>query len=153
MSVRETLFGKTNNTKIQILRNAVGEGIRYCTNIALLWLLTDKLLGSSYLAVSTAIASLLAGLLNYALSAIWVFHKTEKKAGKSLLQFAIFTLIGAAGLAINIGITTLLTNCCDVYYLISNTIAQVVVFFFNFFMRKKIVFERGRESEPISQKQ
>lgn len=150
MSVRETLFGKTDNTKIQILRNAVVEGIRYCTNIALLWLLTDKLLGDGYLAVSTAIASLLAGLLNYALSAIWVFHKTEKKAGKSLLQFAIFTLIGAAGLAINIGITTLLTKSCGVYYLISNTIAQIVVFFFNFFMRKKIVFERGRESEPIS---
>ena len=144
MSVREKLFGKTNDTKIQILRNAVVEGIRYCTNIALLWLLTDKLLGDNYLALSTAMASLLAGLLNYALSAIWVFHKTEKKTGKNLLQFAIFTLIGAVGLAINIGITTMLTIYFGVYYLISNTIAQVAVFFFNFFMRKKIVFERER---------
>ena len=144
MSVREKLFGKTNDTKIQILRNAVVEGIRYCTNIALLWLLTDKLLGDNYLALSTAIASLLAGLLNDALSAIWVFHKTEKKTGKNLLQFAIFTLIGAVGLAINIGITTMLTIYFGVYYLISNTIAQVAVFFFNFFMRKKIVFERER---------
>lgn len=144
MSLREKFFGKTNDTKIQILRNAVVEGIRYCTNIALLWLLTDKLLGDNYLALSTAIASLLAGLLNYALSAIWVFHKTEKKTGKNLLQFAIFTLIGAVGLAINIGITTTLTIYFGVYYLISNTIAQVAVFFFNFFMRKKIVFERER---------
>ena len=153
MSVSEKLFGKTDDTRIQILRNAVVEGLRYCTNIALLWLLTDKLLGNSYLALSTAIASLLAGLLNYALSAIWVFHKTEKKAGKSLLQFAIFTLIGAVGLAINIGITTLLTNCCGVYYLISNTIAQIMVFFFNFFMRKKIVFERGESTQSTSQQQ
>ena len=105
------------------------------------------------MALSTAIASLLAGLLNYALSAIWVFHKTEKKASKSLLQFAIFTLIGAVGLAINIGITTMLTNYCGVYYLISNTIAQIVVFFFNFFMRKKIVFERGESAQPTSQQQ
>lgn len=151
MSLRNTLFGKTEDTKIQIARNAIVEGIRYCTNIAILWLLTDKILGSNHLGISTAIASLLAGLLNYALSAIWVFHKTEKKAGKSLVQFGIFTLIGAVGLAINIGITTLLTNKCGVYYLISNTIAQITVFFFNFFMRKKIVFERGSKNNQAEQ--
>jgi len=142
MSLRDTLFGKTTNTSIQIARNVVVECVRYCTNIALLWLLTEKLLGDNYLGVSTAIASLLSGLVNYALSAVWVFHKTEKKAGKSLVQFAVFTLIGAVGLAINIGITTMLTRWCGIYYLVSNTIAQITVFFFNFFMRKRIVFER-----------
>ncbi|MCQ2605945.1 MAG: GtrA family protein [Bacteroidales bacterium] len=135
-------FGKTEDTKIQLFRNVVVEGVRYCVNIAVLWLLNDFLFGSEYLAVSTTIASLVSGLVNYALSSIWVFHKVEKKADKNLFQFVLFTAIGAVGLGINVAITTLLTNKLGVYFLISNTIAQVVVFFFNFFARKRIVFER-----------
>ena len=141
-SINTILFGKTDDTKVQIIRNAVVEGVRYSTNMLILWLLTEYVLGEEYLGVSTAIASLLAGLVNYALSSLWVFHKVEKKAEKNLLQFALFTAIGAIGLGINVGITTFLTRQVDVNYLISNTIAQIVVFFFNFFMRKKLVFER-----------
>ena len=129
-------------TFFQILRNGVVELVRYGINIGLLWILNEHLLGPERLAISTFVASLLSGLVNYALCSIWVFGKKEKGVGKNMVQFAVFTLIGACGLAINIGITTLLTNKLNVYYLASNTIAQVTVFFFNFFMRKKIVFER-----------
>ena len=142
MSIQTILFGKTDDTKVQIIRNAVVEGVRYTTNMLILWTLTEYVLGKDYLGVSTAIASLLAGLVNYALSSLWVFHKVEKKAKKNLLQFALFTAIGAVGLGINVGITTFLTRHIGINYLISNTIAQIVVFFFNFFMRKKLVFER-----------
>ena len=141
-SIQTILFGKTDDTKVQIARNAVVEGVRYVTNMLILWTLTEFVLGKDYLGVSTAIASLLAGLVNYALSSLWVFHKVEKKAEKNLLQFALFTAIGAVGLGINVGITTFLTRQMDVNYLISNTIAQIIVFFFNFFMRKHLVFER-----------
>ena len=141
-SIKTILFGKTEDTKVQIVRNAVVEGVRYATNMLILWTLTEFVLGKEYLGVSTAIASLLAGLVNYALSSLWVFHKVEKKAEKNLLQFALFTAIGAIGLGINVGITTFLTRQMDVNYLISNTIAQIIVFFFNFFMRKHLVFER-----------
>ena len=138
------LFGKTDSTTIQIARNAVVEGIRYLTNIAILWYLNERLLGPDWLAVSTFVASLLAGLVNYGLCTIWVFHKKTTGAGRNLMQFAVFTLIGAVGLAINIGITTVLTNHCGLYFLISNTIAQVVVFFFNFFARKRVVFSEKK---------
>jgi len=141
-TLKTILFGKTEDTKVQIVRNAVVEGVRYATNMLILWTLTEYVLGKDYLGVSTAIASLLAGLVNYALSSLWVFHKVEKKAKKNLLQFALFTAIGAVGLGINVGITTFLTRHIGINYLISNTIAQIVVFFFNFFMRKKLVFER-----------
>lgn len=141
-SIQTILFGKTEDTKVQIARNAVVEGVRYATNMLILWTLTEFVLGKEYLGVSTAIASLLSGLVNYALSSLWVFHKVEKKAEKNLLQFALFTAIGAIGLGINVGITTFLTRQMDVNYLISNTIAQIIVFFFNFFMRKHLVFER-----------
>lgn len=142
-SIKSLFFGKTEDTKVQIVRNAVVEGIRYTTNMLILWTLTEFVLGEEYLGISTAIASLLAGLVNYVLSSLWVFHKVEDKAKKSLLQFALFTVIGAVGLGINVAITTILTRHIGINYLISNTIAQIVVFFFNFFMRKYLVFERG----------
>lgn len=141
-AIKNTICGKTENTKIQIIRNGVVEGVRYTTNMLILWILTEYVLGKELLGISTAIASLLSGIVNYALSSLWVFHKVEKKADKNLLQFALFTAIGAIGLAINIGITTFLTNHIGINYLISNTIAQIIVFFFNFFMRKHLVFER-----------
>ena len=141
-TLKTILFGKTEDTKVQIVRNAVVEGVRYATNMLILWTLTEYVLGKDYLGVSTAIASLLAGLVNYVLSSLWVFHKVEEKAKKNLLQFALFTAIGAVGLGINVGITTFLTRHIGINYLISNTIAQIVVFFFNFFMRKKLVFEK-----------
>ncbi|MBO7497545.1 MAG: GtrA family protein [Salinivirgaceae bacterium] len=143
------IFGKTDSTTVQILRNAVVEFIRYGTNIAILWYLNERLFGPDWLALSTFLASLLSGLVNYGLCTIWVFHKKTSSAGRNLVQFAVFTLVGALGLAINIGITTVLTNRCGVYFLISNTIAQVTVFFFNFFVRKKLVFSNksgGEES-------
>ena len=81
-SIKTILFGKTDDTKVQIARNAVVEGVRYATNMLILWTLTEFVLGKEYLGVSTAIASLLAGLVNYALSSLWVFHKVEKKPKK-----------------------------------------------------------------------
>lgn len=144
-AIKNTISGKTGNTKIQIIRNGVVEGVRYITNMLILWALTEYILGKEQLGLSTAIASLLSGLVNYALSSLWVFHTVEKKVGKNVLQFALFTTIGAIGLAINIGITTFLTNHIGINYLISNTIAQITVFFFNFFMRKHLVFERKQE--------
>ena len=143
------IFGKTDSTTVQILRNVVVDLVRYGTNIAILWYLNERLFGPDWLALSTFLASLLSGLVNYGLCTIWVFHKKTSGAGRNLVQFAVFTLVGALGLAINIGITTVLTNRCGVYFLISNTIAQVTVFFFNFFVRKKLVFSNksgGEES-------
>lgn len=140
--IQEIIFGKTEKTKIQLIRNVIVECIRYCVNIAILWFLNDILLGSKYLALSTIIASITAGLVNYLLSSVWVFHKMDKETNKNIYKFMLFTLVGIVGLGINVGITTILTNKLGVYFLISNTIAQIVVFFFNFFARKKFVFSK-----------
>jgi putative flippase GtrA len=100
--------------------------------------MTEYILGEKYLEINTFVASMLSGILNYVLSTIWVFHKKQKKG--NILRFIVFTIIGAIGLALNIGITSLLTKVCGIHYLVSNLIAQAIVFFFNFFMRKKIVY-------------
>ena len=138
MTIRQLFIGKTDDSRIQIVRNAIVESIRIGVNALVLFLMTELILGADYLEINTLVASMLSGLLNFVLSTIWVFHKRQKSGNIS--RFIVFTLIGAVGLALNVGITSLLTKFCGIHYLVSNLIAQAVVFFFNFFMRKKIVY-------------
>lgn len=138
MTIKQLFIGKTDDSRIQIVRNAIVESIRIGFNSLMLFLMTEYILGEKYLEINTFVASMLSGILNYVLSTIWVFHKKQKKG--NILRFIVFTIIGAIGLALNIGITSLLTKVCGIHYLVSNLIAQAIVFFFNFFMRKKIVY-------------
>lgn len=138
MTIKQLFIGKTDDSRIQIVRNAIVESIRIGFNSLMLFLMTEYILGEKFLEINTFVASMLSGILNYILSTIWVFHKKQKKG--NILRFIVFTIIGAIGLALNIGITSLLTKVCGIHYLVSNLIAQAIVFFFNFFMRKKIVY-------------
>ena len=145
MTIKQLFIGKTEDSRIQIVRNAIVESIRIGVNALVLFLMTEYLLGANYLEINTLVASMLSGLLNFALSTIWVFHKRQKSG--NILRFIVFTLIGAVGLGLNVGITSLLTKLCGIHYLVSNLIAQAVVFFFNFFMRKKIVYTMMSKEE------
>ncbi len=147
MTIKQLFIGKTDDSRIQIVRNAIVESIRIGVNALVLFLMTDLILGADYLEINTLVASMLSGLLNFALSTIWVFHKRQKSG--NILRFIVFTLIGAVGLGLNVGITSLLTKICGIHYLVSNLIAQAVVFFFNFFMRKKIVYTLMSKEEDI----
>ena len=144
MTIKQLFIGKTEDSRIQIVRNIIVESIRIGVNALVLFILTSLLFGKEWLSVNTVVASMVSGLLNFALSTIWVFHKRQNKGNIS--RFIVFTLIGAVGLALNTGITVFLTNC-GIHYLVSNLIAQAVVFFFNFFMRKKIVYTMMSKEE------
>ena len=152
MTIKQLFIGKTEDSRIQIVRNIIVESIRIGVNALVLFLMTEYLLGADYLEINTLVASMLSGLLNFVLSTIWVFHKRQKNG--NILRFIVFTLIGAVGLALNVGITSLLTKICGIHYLVSNLIAQAVVFFFNFFMRKKIVYGMmSKEEERLKSKE
>ncbi len=151
MTLKEIFVGKTEKTEVQMLRNIIVEVSRIGINFVILWLSYEVIMGKSECMVSlfgkdmdivltscTVIASMLSGIANYIFSTIWVFHK--KKEGNNILRFIVFTLIGAIGLAINAGITVVLTKSFGMHYMLSNLIAQIIVFFFNFFARKYIVY-------------
>lgn len=150
-TLKEVFSGKTEKTEIQLIRNVIVEVSRIALNMLILWLSYDFIMGKSehlinifgketdiVLTTCTILASMLSGIANYIFSTIWVFHKKQKN--NNILRFIVFTVIGAIGLAINAGITVVLTKNIGLHYLLSNTIAQIIVFFFNFFMRKKIVY-------------
>jgi putative flippase GtrA len=52
----------------------------------------------------------------------------------------IFAVIGLVGLGLNEGIIWSFTDLVHFHYLISKIISAIVVFFWNFFARKKILF-------------
>ena len=122
----------------------VQEFIRYFTAslVALvvdagsLYILTS-LLGVPYL-YSGAITFLLGLTIVYVLSITWVFeHRTSVHPG---IEFLIFAIIGVVGLAINEGVLYVLTGLFGLYYLLSKAASVIIVFTWNFFARKYLLF-------------
>ena len=148
-TLKQIFIGKTEDTKIQLIRNIIVEATRIGINSLILWLLYivifKSVANNTILSICTIIASMTSGIVNYIFSTIWVFHKKQKN--NNIARFIVFTLIGAAGLGINTGITVGLTNWLGMNVLVSNLIAQGIAFIFNFFMRKYFVYTLMSKTE------
>lgn len=137
----KTLFvklflAKTNNSYIQFLRSIFVGAIATLADIGLLYILTD--FAHTHYLVSTGIAFILGTVVNYVLSIFWVFK--EKKLKSKTAEFVVFAVIGAVGLLLNELFMWLFTDVAGLYYLLSKVIATIIVFLFNFLIRKKFLF-------------
>ena len=101
-----------------------------------LYILTD-IVKIHYL-ISAAIAFTLGLITNYSLSVVWVFSK--RTLANKRLEFIVFSIIGLVGLGLNEIIIWFFTEWVHFHYLISKVFSTVVVFFWNFFARKKFLF-------------
>lgn len=128
-----------NNKRLfeQLLRYAVVGGIAFVVDYGSLWLLTE-FVGLHHL-VSAAIAFVLGLVCNYLISTAWVFG--ESKVGNRWLEFAAFAIIGLVGLGLNELIIYLCTDVCGIHYMLSKMVSTVLVFFWNFFARRFILFK------------
>lgn len=91
---------------------------------------------------------------NYIISTIWVFDKNEAKVDNKLIELSIFSVIGIVGLGINQFFIWLFDKALanrevffgiiptDKNYLIGQVIATGVAFFWNFFARKYILYNK-----------
>lgn len=93
--------------------------------------------GIPYL-VSGALAFLLGLVLIYFLSIYWVFERRDMH--NRSIEFGIFLLIGIVGLGINEGVLWILTGFFGFYYLLSKIASVLLVFTWNFFARKHVLF-------------
>ncbi|MBI5644470.1 GtrA family protein [Candidatus Kaiserbacteria bacterium] len=125
-----------SNTFHEFIRYFVASGAALILDTGLLWLLTS-VFNVPYL-ISGAI-SFLVGLTSvYVLSIIWVFEHRAVRSPSA--EFLIFCLIGAIGLGINEIMLWLFTSLFGFYYLVSKLASVVVVFSWNFFARKFLLF-------------
>jgi putative flippase GtrA len=136
LTVDRLLKNQTNNTLIQLFRYSFVGGFAFIVDFSLLVILTE-FCGIYYL-ISTAIALTIGLSINYYLSVIWVFDK-RKLANRSI-EFTLFAIIGIIGLGLNELFIWLFTEFAGFHYLISKIISTAIVYLWNFFARKFILF-------------
>lgn len=140
----EYLFkGKTNNTLLQLFRYTFVGGFAFLADFGTLFFLTE-FCHIHYL-ISAGIAFIVGLIVNYFLSIKWVFN--GRAIESRLMEFFIFTLIGLIGLGLNELIIWFLTDILSIYYLLSKIITAFFVYFWNFFARKVILFNKSNNNE------
>ena len=135
--ISKIIIKKTNNGFIQFVRYGLVSVIALAVDFGGMVLLVE-LLSIHYLVAATV--SFISGLaVNYLLSRAWVF--TERKYESRVKEFIIFTSIGIVGLLLNNSIMWLAVEKIGIYYIFSKIIATILVFFWNFGLRKMLVFK------------
>lgn len=129
-------YGSTDKLLIQFVRYFFVGGFAFVVDFGLLYILTEYA-GLHYLLSATL--SFIAGLLvNYIISCLWVFNGSKFK--NRLVEFLFFAAIGVVGLALNDTLIWLFTDCIGTHYMFSKIVAAAMVYLWNFFARKYLVF-------------
>ncbi len=130
----------TGNLWVQLFRYFFVGGLAFAVDFGLLYLLTEYA-GMHYTVSATV--SFMAGLLvNYLISIRWVFRERVMRDRKA--EFVVYGLIGVVGIGLNVAIIWVVTEYLSAYYLASKIVAAVIVFLWNFFARKYILFHERR---------
>jgi putative flippase GtrA len=136
LTINNLFKNQTNHLLIQLFRYTFVGGFAFVVDFSLLFTLTEYA-GIHYL-ISTAIA-LTAGLvINYLLSVLWVFDK--RKLNNKSVEFSLFAIIGIGGLILSELLIWTFTEFAGFHYLLSKIISTGVVYLWNFFVRKYILF-------------
>ncbi|MFP4403754.1 MAG: GtrA family protein [Candidatus Woesearchaeota archaeon] len=108
----------------------------FLVDIIILYVLTSFV--GIYYFYSAVISFSLGAFLNYILSIRFIFK--DSKLPNKILEFGIFLFIGIFGLIINQGILWMMTEIVGLYYIFSKIFSSMIIFLWNYFLRKKILF-------------
>jgi len=139
MQIFNHLFnGKTNNAFLQLFRYTFVGGFAFLIDFGTLFILTEYF--HIYYLISAGIAFIIGLIINYFLSVKWVFN--SRSVENKWLEFTLFTLIGLVGLSLNELFIWILTDILLIYYLLSKIITALIVYSWNFFARKFLLFNK-----------
>ncbi len=134
--VLQLLKHKTQNTFVQFFRYGAVGTVGFVIDFIVLFGLTEWI--HFHYLVSSALSFCVALTATYFLSVAWVFH--ESKLHNKMHEFWIFLLIGVIGLIINQILMWTFTEQIGFYYLHSKVVSAILLYAWNFFARKKILF-------------
>ena len=124
---KKIFYGASDNLLIQFVRYFFVGGFAFIIDFGLLYLLSATL-------------SFIAGLVvNYIISCIWVFNNSKFR--NRIVEFLFFAAIGVVGLGFNDLLIWLFTDCIGTHYMFSKIVAAAMVYLWNFFARKYLVFK------------
>lgn len=162
MKIKELFVGDTSHTGIQFFRSLFVGGMATVVDMLVMILFRELVHVPEGVA---AVFGFIAGLaVNYIVSTYWVFAKAKVK--NRLVDFIAFAVIGIIGL----GLTQLIIEPfategmfgtgwfvqwqlfgglipTDKYYIIGKVLAVVIVYMWNFFARKFILYRKVEDKE------
>ncbi len=162
MKIKELFIGDTSHTGIQFFRSLFVGGIATVVDMLILILFRELVHVPEGIA---AIFGFIAGLaVNYIVSTYWVFAKAKVK--NRIVDFIAFAVIGIIGL----GLTQLIIEPfavqgmfgtgflvshqifggllpTDKYYIVGKVLAVIIVYMWNFFARKFILYRKVEEKD------
>lgn len=128
--------GPSHKYHVQFIRSLVVSGVAVMVNFGGSFVLEEK--AGLYYLLSAALSFFMGVIVNYRLSVKWVF--ATRKLGSRHIEFVVFVIITGVGLVLNLAIIAGLVELAGSSYWLALTAATVVVFFWNFLMRKKILY-------------
>ncbi len=135
-SLKSLLCHKSSCIKTQFFRALIVGGIAFLGDFMALYGFTEW--GQINYLYSACLGFVIGVFINYQLSIHWVFPARRVK--NHYLEFLLFVIIGLMGICLNLAILYELTEEIHIYYLYSKIIATVVIFIFNFGVRKIYLF-------------
>ncbi len=167
MNLKKIFLEGTNNTAIQFFRSLFVGGIATIVDMAVLIAVREIFrLPEDICAVFGFVVGL---AVNYIISNLWVFSKAKVKS--RTLDFIVFAVIGIIGLGLTqliiapfateglFGKGILVENAVfgsllptDKYYIIGKIIAVVLVYMWNFFARKFLLYNKTDNDEAQQEK-
>lgn len=138
--IQSVFKGKTNNTLVQLFRYTFVGGFAFLVDFGTLYILTEYF--HIHYLLSAAIAFIFGLIINYLLSVKWVFNNRAME--NRWWEFLLFAIIGLVGLGLNELFLWILTDIFLIYYLVSKIITTFIVYFWNFFARKVLLFSKDK---------
>ncbi|NLZ46932.1 MAG: GtrA family protein [Clostridiales bacterium] len=150
MNIKNLFIGNTNNTFVQFFRYCFVGGLAFIADAGSLGLLVEVVKLDEI--ISAVIAFAIGLTVNYYLSKVWIFKKS--KIENRFSEFMLFAIIGIVGLLMNMGIIWLFRDLVgpkqplefipkDKYYMMGKLVSTVIVFMWNFFARKFLIFNKN----------
>jgi putative flippase GtrA len=126
----------TDNVFIQLFRYTFVGGVAFIVDFLLLFVFTEYF---KVYYLTSATISFICGLgTNYILSVSWVFN--NRSVQNRLVEFVVFGFIGIVGAGGNILFIWFFTEITHFHYLVSKIVSTVLVYFWNFTVRKFFLF-------------
>ena len=135
--LKKLLIAAPDNSFIEFFRYTIVGGLSFLVDFGFLYVFTE-FLGIYYL-VSAAMSFSLGLAVNYGLSRTWVFGK--RNLANAWIEFGLFAAIGVVGLGLNELFIWYFTSKIHFYYLLSKIVSTVLVYLWNFFARKYLLFK------------
>ena len=132
------LFIVANRPYLQIIGYLFVGGTAALTDWFFYWVFINRF-GLHYI-LASFISFTIATFVNYFLSVKWVF-KSGKRFGKTA-EIGLVFLVSSVGLLVNQLCLALLIEILDANFMVAKVMATGVVFFWNFLIRKHLIFNK-----------